>query len=188
MNTRYPKAYEELTAGYENLKTLYPDAYNDYLWDYEALTLPTRQINLVCNSYLPVNKEPEAWYALNELMLKGNQVIILTPYIIANKRMYQDLTNLTTSISRVDLITNDVSIGDNPFGCADYLNQKKKILATGITIHEYKGEYSMHSKAILIDNYISIVGSFNFDMRIAYLDTAIMLVIDSQDLTALLRT
>ena len=40
---------------------------------------------------------------------------------------------------------------------------------------------------MIIDNERSVIGSFNFDMRSAYLDTEMMLVIDSPELNAHLR-
>lgn len=47
---------------------------------------------------------------------------------------------------------------------------------------EYEGGYSYHGKSVLIDDNISVIGSFNLDMRSAYLDTELMLVIDSEDI------
>ena len=37
----------------------------------------------------------------------------------------------------------------------------------------------MHTKTMLIDGSTSIVGSYNLDLRSTYLDTELMLVIDS---------
>ena len=37
-------------------------------------------------------------------------------------------------------------------------------------------------KSVLIDDDISVVGSFNIDMRSVYLDTELMLVIDSKEI------
>ena len=51
----------------------------------------------------------------------------------------------------------------------------------GINIWEYEGGYSYHGKSILIDDDLSVIGSFNMDMRSAYLDTELMLVIRSKD-------
>lgn len=82
---------------------------------------------------------------------------------------------------------NDVTSGANPFGCVDYLNRKEDLLATGVTLGEYLGEQSLHTKNVLIDDRLCLVGSFNFDMRSAYLDTELMLVIDSPELNAQLR-
>ncbi|MCD7766568.1 MAG: hypothetical protein LUH53_08680, partial [Lachnospiraceae bacterium] len=39
-----------------------------------------------------------------------------------------------------------------------------------------------------IDDRLSGIGSFNWDMRSAYVDTELMLVVDSEELNAQLRT
>ena len=36
----------------------------------------------------------------------------------------------------------------------------------------------MHTKSILIDDRLSLIGSFNWDMRSAYLDTELMLLVE----------
>lgn len=45
------------------------------------------------------------------------------------------------------------------------------MLGTGLEVWEYEGGYSYHGKSVLIDDDISVVGSFNIDMRSVYLDT-----------------
>ena len=67
-------------------------------------------------------------------------------------------------------------------GEADYAKNRNRILSTGINIWEYEGGYSYHGKSILIDDDLSVIGSFNMDMRSAYLDTELMLVIRSKDI------
>ena len=48
-------------------------------------------------------------------------------------------------------------------------------------------EYAVHTKTVLIDDHLSVVGSFNLDMRSTYLDTELMLVIDSEYLNAQIK-
>lgn len=45
----------------------------------------------------------------------------------------------------------------------------------------------MHTKSILIDDRLNLIGSFNWDMRSAYLDTELMLLVDCPALNAALR-
>ncbi len=46
----------------------------------------------------------------------------------------------------------------------------------------------MHTKSVLIDDRFSLIGSFNWDMRSAYLDTELMLLlVDCPALNAALR-
>lgn len=103
-------------------------------------------------------------------------------YIICSSDMYQGLTALAQEAERMEIMTNAVESGANPGGCADYLNQQKKIQSTGVELYEFSGEQSSHAKMILIDNHISIVGSYNLDMRSTYLDTEMMLVVDCEEL------
>ena len=61
------------------------------------------------------------------------------------------------------------------------------MIQTGIQIYEYEGGVSYHGKSVTIDDDLAIVGSFNMDMRSAYLDTEIMLVVHSREVTAQLN-
>lgn len=176
---------EKLKKRREQLMELYPEAYRE--WDWNAYTMETNQVSLLYNPVEAANKEPWMWYSLNQLMQNGKQVTVYTPYIICGKEMYQDLENLRDSDVSVEIITNDVASGANPWGCTDYLNQKEKIHATGVKVYEFMGKHSCHTKAVLIDDRMSIVGSYNMDMRSTYQDTELMLAVDSKELNAVIR-
>ena len=125
---------------------------------------------------------------LTALMQSGRESVVLqTPYIICNRAMYDALETAAGGTAQVRILTNAPQSGANPWGCADYLNQKKTILETGVWVCEWSGEDSMHTKTILIDDRLSLIGSFNWDMRSAYLDTELMLLVDCPALNAALR-
>ena len=174
-----------LTAHADALKSSYPSAYEP--WDYETLTMETNRITLLHNPINASNKEPWMWYSLNRLMSQGKQVIVYTPYIICGREMYHDLERLTSGGTEIQIITNDVASGANPWGCTDYLNQRRKIWDTGVQVYEYMGEHSCHTKAMVIDDRLSVVGSYNMDMRSTYQDTELMLVVDSPKLNRMIR-
>lgn len=179
------KAYKSLTTRYEKTMQFYSKALED--WDWTANTMPTDKITLLSNPIEAENKEPHMWYALSQLMQGGKNVTIYTPYIICGKEMYADLETICQKVSNVDIITNDVSSGANPWGCTDYLNQKEKIWKTGVHVYEYMGNHSCHTKAVLIDDTMTILGSYNLDMRSTYQDTELMLAVDSPELTAVIQ-
>lgn len=180
------------------------DCYAEYLMknedvlepvDYTSLTMPTNKITLVYNptSYGP--KEPTVFYSLTELMKNADyEVKIHTPYIICNEMMYNSLEEIVRGNDSADsernvwLMTNSVARNGNPFGAGEYAAHKDRILDTGINVLEYEGKYSYHGKSITIDDNIAIVGSFNMDMRSVYLDTELMLVIDSEPVNNQLKT
>lgn len=179
------KAKNVLEDRYNYLRKTYEKAYCE--WDFEELTMPTNKITLLSNPIETENKEPLLWYSLQQLMLESKNVTIYTPYIICGKEMYQGLEDLKAKNIPVEIITNDVASGANPWGCTDYLNQKEKIWKTGVKVYEFMGEYSCHTKALLLDDRMSIVGSYNFDMRSTYQDTELMLAVDSPELNAIIR-
>ncbi len=174
-----------LEERYEKLPELYPEMLETPDW--EARMMETDKVTLLSNPIEPENKAPNMWYALNQLMKTGEQVTVYTPYIICGKEMYQDLEQLCQETDQVEIITNDVTSGANPWGCTDYMNQKENIWATGVTVYEYLGDHSSHTKAVLVDDTISVVGSYNMDMRSTYQDTELMLVVDSPELNQVIR-
>ena len=87
----------------------------------------------------------------------------------------------------VEIITNDVASGANPWGCTDYLNQQKNIRKTGVKVYEFMGKHSCHTKAVLLDDRMSILGSYNLDMRSTYQDTELMLAVDAPALNSMIR-
>ena len=97
---------------------------------------------------------------LTELMKQANdKVIIHTPYIVCNDYMYDALTQVNASVPDVRMMINSVANGDNVVASSDYLKNKKNVIETGITIYEYDGGTSYHGKSVVIDDYVSIVGS-----------------------------
>ncbi|MGN0383218.1 MAG: phosphatidylserine/phosphatidylglycerophosphate/cardiolipin synthase family protein [Eubacterium sp.] len=172
---------KELEIHYNNLKTDYKECFEEY--DYVENTYLAENIVLLSNPTTTKIKEPWVWESLSKIMQAADEkVIINTPYIICDDNMYDDLNEIVRGSADVSLIINAPERGSNPFGCSDYLNNKKKIYDTGITIYEYLGNMAGHSKTILIDDDISIIGSFNVDMRSTYIDTELMLVIRSNEL------
>lgn len=179
------KAKKELNERYESLLEKYK-GFLDKTYDYRDNTYETNAINLLSNPTGLYAKEPVVFYGLMELA-KGaeTEVRIHTPYIICDDEMYHGLKEIG---NKAIVMTNSAENNGNLFGSIDYLNHKPDIIDTGITIKEYEGGISYHGKSMTIDDDISIVGSFNMDMRSAYIDTELMLVIDSKDVNEQLRT
>ncbi len=177
---------EQLGAHFAQVQKQYPEAYQTV--DYEAETMPTNKVTYLAHSMDAGIRRPELFEQLTQLMTGQEQVTIQTPYIVCSADMYDALAEIADTSDRLEIITNAVESGANPWGCTDYLNEKNHILNTGAVVYEYLGAHSSHHKTILINDRISIVGSYNLDMRSTYLDTEMMLVVDSPELNEYLKT
>lgn len=157
--------------------------------DSKENTLPAGKIQLISNPIHRNNKEPYVWNTLYKLMDSAKERVYLhTPYIICDNAMYEGLTAIGHKDIDTKLLLNSPEIGANPFGCSDYLSEKSNVLATGFSVYEYMGaNSSYHTKAVLIDDNLSIVGSYNTDMRSTYLDTELMLSIEGEEFNAALE-
>ncbi len=156
--SKYEKQYQSLEMRYASLKEKYTDIEDYSSWQED--TIPANKITLVNNGTHAGPKTPLVLQTIRYLAKNADNVTIQTPYVICNGYMY-DTLNEIASHAQLKIILNAVEKGSNPWGCTDYLNQKKKILNTGADVYE---------------------GSYNLDMRSTYLDTELMLVIDSKEL------
>lgn len=180
-------ASEELDMIYSEMKSTHSDWF--YSTDYSKKTVETNKITLLSNPTSLYSKEPWVFYGLCELMRNAEEsALIHTPYIIADDMMYNSFKSICDSGVPVTIMTNSSANNGNAFGAVDYVLNKEKILNTGVQILEYNGGISYHAKSLLIDDNISIVGSFNMDYKSVYHDTELMLVIDSKELNSQFST
>lgn len=183
-SSKYADQYQHMEEIYASLLEKYNDieTYNSWAKD----TTEANKITLIDNGTQADRKTPQVLQTIQYLSENADHVIIQTPYVICNGYMYDVLQEISDH-AKLQIVLNAVEKGSNPWGCTDYLNQKKKILKTGADVYELMNDYPVHTKAVLIDDHLSVVGSYNLDMRSTYLDTELMLVIDSKELNQQIR-
>ena len=167
---------------YEKIKNERPDLFEDF--DYYKNTVATNHVELIHNPTHIYGKEPVVFYELTELMKNAKEkVIIHTPYAVCNDYMYERLREVSGAVD-VEMLINSVENGDNFVASSDYLRHKDELVDTGVQIYEYDGGTSYHGKSVVIDDELSIIGSYNMDLRSTYVDTELMLAVQSKALTA----
>lgn len=150
--------------------------------------IEVNKITLIFNPVENSVKEPTLFYTMTELMKQADgDVTFHTPYILCNSYMLDRLKEVCNSGKSVTMMTNSVANNGNPFGATDYDMFKQKVLDTGVQILEYDQGVSYHGKCFIIGEKLSAIGSFNWDMRSAYLDTELMLIVDSSELNQQMR-
>lgn len=179
-NVAVRRAEKELDRLYIQMQEENPDQFERV--DYVERTLPVRRISLLSNPIGIYTKEPWVFWSLCQLIQHADtKAVIHTPYIVCNDYMYESFSEICKNNNDITLMTNASKTNGNYFGAVDYALNKEKILDTGMKVLEYSGAYSYHGKSVLIGERISVIGSFNMDMKSVYQDTELMLVIDSEE-------
>lgn len=157
-----------------------------HLFGKQDLTKDTHKtggVALLSNPIHVYGKEPVLFYQLCALMKEAEErVIIHSPYAVLNPYMQKELTEVSRRVPSVSMMVNGIENGDNVVASSDYLYNKQSVLDTGVRLFEYQGGTSYHAKTVLIDDDLSVIGSFNFDLRSTYVDTELMLVVKSEGL------
>lgn len=171
-----------LRKRYQKLKEQNPELFEPF--SYTENTYETNKVTLLSNPTGIYGKEPNLFYKLSELMKNAEErVIIHTPYVVCNGYMKQEVTDIAERVPDCRMVINSVENGDNFMASSDYLYRKKGVFETGISLFEYDGGVSYHGKSVVIDEDMSIIGSYNMDLRSTYVDTELMLAVQSRELT-----
>ena len=178
---------EELLALIETARSSYPDFFQKPA-DYEAGTFPAHKITFLHNDTEIGPKAPKVGYALGQLLLGAEQSICLqSPYVVLDDSLESLLQELGHKQIDYQILTNSLASSPNLPAYSAYLGDRKAILKTGARLWEYQSSNAIHAKTYLVDDRISAVGSYNLDPRSAYIDTELMLVIDSEAFTLHLK-
>lgn len=182
------KIEEELESLRQHYKEMKENEKFPVSEDWQGRTVEIENAVLVTNPTHIMKKSPDVWYTMSELMKQAKEnVIIQTPYAVFSKDMYKGIEEIAKTVPDTKMLINSTAVGDNVVASCDYTKNWKKVVGTGMPVYEYHGEHSCHGKSILIDDQLSAIGSYNFDMRSTYIDTETMLVINGKEFQKLLR-
>ncbi|MFT7058711.1 MAG: putative cardiolipin synthase [Pseudorhodobacter sp.] len=123
------------------------------------------------------------------------EVQLITPYFVPGAVGLARLTGLATRGVKVRLVTNALSATDLITVHGAYRHYRGPMLAAGAGVFEFSKPALaghkrdvLHSKVFVIDGRLGIVGSLNFDLRSAYINTELGLLFEAPPLLAELTT
>lgn len=155
--------------------------FNKYI-DWDRYAIEVDQITFIHNPIQRLNKEPWVWLAINDLMQSAQETIIIeSPYIIPTERMLAFTDSLSITHDNVTIFTNSIASTPNVLAFSGYQHHAKDLLDIGVNIFEHRGEHSIHGKSYIVDNKISVIGSYNLDARSTFLSTESMVIIESEE-------
>lgn len=142
--------------------------------------------------------------ALIELVRNAKTSIdIQTPYLITTELSQNLFREAVERGVKVRILTNSLASTDNVEAFSGYQSGRKALLETGVKIFEFRpdaqirsaimtGElqdvlidqpiFGLHAKSMVIDNEITVIGTFNLDPRSANLNTECLVVVNSTDI------
>lgn len=133
-------------------------------------------------------------------LLQGAQreVVIQSPYLVLSDRALELFQGLRSRGITVRINTNSLASTDNLPAFSGYRQQRRRLLAMGLQIHEYRPDaqvqrammqqrvvmprgpqpiFSLHAKTVVIDGRITYIGTYNLDPRSENLNTEVGAVI-----------
>ncbi len=114
---------------------------------------------------------------LLQLIREARQsLLIQTPYPVFTQPDLQVLFDARRRGLRVVICTNSLNSTDRLMTYSAFENSKEALLMAGVEIYETPGPHHLHSKAAIIDDCISVVGSYNFDERSANLNMEVSVI------------
>lgn len=140
--------------------------------------------------------------ALMNLIKNSKHTIdIQTPYLITTKTSQNLFKEAISRGVKVRILTNSLASTDNLEAFSSYQTDRKKLLKLGINIYEFKPDaairkkimtnqlqekldfeptFGLHAKSMIIDNEITVIGTFNLDPRSANLNTECITILKSK--------
>lgn len=139
---------------------------------------------------------------LLQLMRQARQdVLIISPYFVPGEQMMKVFRDLRDRGVAVRVLTNSLASNDAPAAHAGYRRYRPDLLAMGVQLYEMRADAkgsgislgsgpggskggsgsraSLHSKAVIIDRRLSVIGSMNLDLRSQLKNSEVALLIRS---------
>jgi len=134
-----------------------------------------------------------------------HSIEIQTPYLITSKLSQNLFRDAVQRGVKIRILTNSLASTDNLEAFSSYQTDRETLLKTGIRIFEFKPDaairkkimaselqstldytpvFGLHAKSMVIDNKITVIGTFNLDPRSANLNTECVAIMYSEKIAA----
>ena len=143
---------------------------------------------------------------LNLMGQARQDVLVVSPYFVPGAEMMKLFARMRGKGVRIRVLTNSLASNDAPAAHAGYARYRTELVVLGVELHEMRVEQagpaaglgsassfasggggsksgvshaSLHSKAVIIDNRMAVIGSMNLDLRSQRQNSEVALVIRS---------
>lgn len=143
---------------------------------------------------------------LLQLMRQARQdILIVSPYFVPGAAMMEVFGQLRAKGIRIRVLTNSLASNDAPAAHAGYARYRRQLLQQGVELYEMRSSQegnvsgmgstpgpgsgggskgsssraSLHSKAVIVDQRLAVIGSMNLDLRSQRQNSEVALLIRS---------
>jgi phosphatidylserine/phosphatidylglycerophosphate/cardiolipin synthase-like enzyme len=130
-----------------------------------------------------------------------HSIDIQTPYLITTELSEALFSKAIKRGVQIKILTNSLASTDNLEAFSSYQSNRENLLKTGVQIFEFKPDaairktlmtgklhkevtnfpiFGLHAKTMVIDDSITVIGTFNLDPRSANLNTECITIINSK--------
>ncbi|MEG2049441.1 MAG: phospholipase D-like domain-containing protein, partial [Comamonas sp.] len=169
---------------------------------------PTANQKALGRVLAPVDAQDSVVDGLLALVDKArNQLLIVSPYFVPGADMKAAFQRAVQRGVQVRILTNSLASNDAPLAHAGYARHRQELLDMGVQLYELRsiqpgsrstlrssaGRISgssgqsramLHTKLMVVDRQLTVVGSMNLDMRSQLQNTEIALLVASRKLSA----
>jgi putative cardiolipin synthase len=149
---------------------------------------------------LAPDNAPSTIDGLIDLMQQARQdLLMVSPYFVPGPAMMKVFEQLRARGVRLRVLTNSLASNDAPIAHVGYARHRKALLAMGVELYEMRAELasnirtldssrsqraSLHTKLMIMDGHLIVVGSMNLDGRSHWQNTEVALLVDSAELAS----
>jgi cardiolipin synthase C len=132
-----------------------------------------------------------------------SDLLIISPYFVPGPDMKQAFAAAKQRGVRIRVLTNSLASNDAPVAHVGYARHRKELLKIGVELYELRSEQAtvgnafgssgstgpgasrsmLHSKVLVMDGELLVVGSMNLDLRSQLQNTEIALLVRSGELS-----
>jgi len=128
-----------------------------------------------------------------------NEIVIQTAYLIPTRAAIDNMTSLTSKGVRIRVMTNSMMSNNHVSVHGHYMKYRKRLIEAGVELYELRADAAMldflkrgreaianshaglHTKAVVVDDRLTLIGSFNMDPRSRDLNSEIGLLVHSEE-------
>jgi putative cardiolipin synthase len=112
-------------------------------------------------------------------------VQLASPYFVTTPTFFNLLDQLTDRGVRVSVLTNSLESTNQIFAHSGYANARRRHIRNGIRLYEFRGKDTLHTKLIIVDHAITVLGSHNLDPLSERTNSEVGFVIRSPEFAAM---